>query len=219
MKAKEREIIETVLGDASLEVQRRVKDAVGEDETTAAVYHQYESILTGAREAQATNQTISDAAITRVMGRLGECPDAELAKGLSIRRRQGISLRRFAAAAAILAIVAFAGLFWLSNSSGPAERVQVAEQEGAPAHLVVATAVEVGSSGFSFPSDTRFVDFGTSRSALGTQSAPFASLKQGLLGTPEGGLLVIKAGRSSEILRIDKPVILMAIGGDVRIGP
>jgi hypothetical protein len=64
-----------------------------------------------------------------------------------------------------------------------------------------------------------WVDFNFGGTENGTFNNPWSSLSQGNFFSPSGGLIEIKAGSSSETLRLAKPARIVSYGGTARIGP
>lgn len=65
---------------------------------------------------------------------------------------------------------------------------------------------------------TTWVDFQWGGAEAGSQTQPFDTLGEGITTVVTGGTVNIKAGQSTETPRITKPLLLIAVGGTVRIG-
>jgi len=63
-----------------------------------------------------------------------------------------------------------------------------------------------------------WVDFDYSGTEVGTESAPFNTLGEGVNAVIPGGTIRIKAGVTGEVLDITKEVRLEAPEGEARIG-
>jgi hypothetical protein len=68
------------------------------------------------------------------------------------------------------------------------------------------------------PENVRWVDFPYTGQELGTFTAPFNTLAEGMASVSTGGALKIKAGTSAERPTLSKPMTISAYGGLVTIG-
>ncbi len=76
----------------------------------------------------------------------------------------------------------------------------------------LAIATQVGAS------EIVWVDFNWTGAESGSEVAPVNTLAEGLALAASGGTIRIKPGESGEVLRIEQPVRLEAVGGGSRIG-
>lgn len=63
-----------------------------------------------------------------------------------------------------------------------------------------------------------YVSFAAEQIGRGTADKPFNSLERGTTQVQPGGTLNVKSGATAQPIRIDKPMRLVAVDGQVRIG-
>ena len=91
---------------------------------------------------------------------------------------------------------------------------------GGPFSLVaVANGISSDPVAFALPPPNVWVDFNyVGFLEVGSFSFPDKTLAKGVTDVPSGGTIAIKPGSSTEILRINKPMTIMAIGGSAAVG-
>ncbi|MEN6627831.1 MAG: hypothetical protein ABFD69_16520 [Candidatus Sumerlaeia bacterium] len=63
-----------------------------------------------------------------------------------------------------------------------------------------------------------YVSFAAEQTGRGTADRPFNSLERGTTQVKPGGTLNVKSGATAQPIRIEKPMRLVAVDGQVRIG-
>jgi hypothetical protein len=207
----DREIIESLLDEAPGAKNERLRQESQTDPHLATRCAEWRAILAAMPQGAKEHRLSQARAIDRVMRRL---PD------LSRETQDPVTHgwpsffpTHMATAGWIVAtgVVLLVGL-WCLPFSGTMSNVTL------PGQKLIASKAGLAPVGELNSNPTRFVEFDFSGKELGSPRQPFQSIKQGVAALPPGGMLKIKGGATPESLRISKPVVLVAMGGQVRIG-
>lgn len=209
MKITDSDIIDFLMGDASPDLEQRVRHAVQTDTKVAALHAEWSAILPVMEQEREVQKALQKRALDRVMQRVAaektnqqESIPSRLDWGRLRPSWKGVC----GALAAAACLVLIAG--YLALSLGPSGPDQVGS---APAQVVSAEATQDSPP-------KQYVAFEYAGAGVGTESQPFATIERAVAAVDMGGALKIKSGSSNEQLRIAKPMRLEAVGGSVRIG-
>lgn len=173
--------------------------AVASDPRSAKAYREFHAIADMARAARSSEQAWRDRAVSRTVESIQSHSGVEFR---SFRPRRTALRGAALAAAAVLCIAVGAALLY--NSQQPA----------APLSTPVASQTDTASE---LPA-TFHVAVAKQHDALPGGFGEFRSLAEGIDSAAVGSTLQIKASNSAEVMRLSKPVKVLAVGGTVRIG-
>lgn len=215
-KITEFDIVDSLLADASNDVKARVAETVHADPETAEIHGQWRSILhaveSEAEASKAVRQRLIDRAMQRI--RLEELrPDTAASRKLDwgavtavFENIRYASWRKLGVASAVAVLAVTCAGFLLQWAPSPGFDVGAMQ-----AHNGVEANEAAGAN-------RMYVDFQFHGLELGTESQPFQTLASSIDHANAGEILMIKSGSTRESVRIAKPMTLVAVGGQVRIG-
>ncbi len=225
----ESDIIDVLLGQATPEIEGRVREEVQANREFAASYERWAEMLISLRHENAQAKSIADNVISRTMAQLTKQRDKEpdrVPAPLLIRFTSWVGEKQWAgwrglkiATYSAVTVCVFLTIIFLTQFSSlhtiESQRPDETEALSDSSRQFQNKQREVREA----RQIAKYVKFDSLDSAkLGTESQPFSTLTEGIEALPPGGVLGIKSGRSREILRIATPVTLVAVDGAVQIG-
>lgn len=203
-KVIESEIVESLLSGAQDDLKTRVSVAADTDRSAAALHQQWTEILQALKSEQEVYTRIQERAIDTLNTRaLHVREEHEQPAGWGRPSAgYGWPLRLAGAATVMLGITIAAILTTRSPNSTIPSTLNLIPQPAVPSASNLAQHVRFDFAG----------------QQLGTELQPFVTLNKAAESVPAGGVVKIKAGTTSETLRIAKPVRLVAVNGKVSIG-
>ena len=186
----EADIADAALGQAHSEQERGVQNAAASDASLASAMTFWDGVAPMIDSERGQAKIANDDARARIMRHVTALPAATFEAPR--KRWMPATMAALSMAAGLLLA---AGYFVFSEKHASAPRPE---------------ARELASAFVRFDADA----------SEGTGSAlkPLATLAMGVQAVPAGGTVRIMAGKTPECLRIDKPVVLMAVDGRVQIG-